>query len=75
MNFLTKKETIVRQIIGALPSPNFHLGKSYVKKINAYFLAICANFPCFTLVSNNVYWIEKVKLGIPGMYMFAKIFI
>ena len=30
----------------APPSPNFHSGKSYVKKISVYFLVIYATFPC-----------------------------
>ena len=34
------------KISAALLSPNFHSGKSYVKKINVYFLAIYASFPC-----------------------------
>ena len=34
------------QISAASPSPNFHSRNSHVKKISAYILAICANFPC-----------------------------
>ena len=37
---------MVTQISVALPSPNFHSGKSYGKKIIVYFLAICADFSC-----------------------------
>ena len=37
---------MVTQISAASPSPNFHLGKSYVQKITVHFLAICVNFPC-----------------------------
>ena len=45
--FLTQKETMIIQIFAASPSPNFHSGKSYVKKIILFtFLAICANFQC-----------------------------
>ena len=42
----------------ASPSPSFHSGKSHVKKISVYFLAICASFPCKT---------EKFALEIIGM--------
>ena len=49
---------MVTQISAASPSPNFHLGKSYVKKITVYFLAICANFPCK---------IEKFQLEVVGV--------
>ena len=34
--FLTLKETMVTQISTASPSPNFHSGKSYVKKITVF---------------------------------------
>ena len=38
---------MVTKIPAASPSPNFHSGKSYVKKNNiVYFLEICVNFPC-----------------------------
>ena len=46
LKFLTQKETMVKQISAASSYPNFHSRRSYVKKITAYFLAICANFPC-----------------------------
>ena len=46
LKFLTQKENIVMQISAALPSADFHSGKSYVKKNSVYFLAICAKFPC-----------------------------
>ena len=51
MEFVTQNETLVTQIAASSPSPNFHTGKSCVKKItniiiiSVYFLAICANFP------------------------------
>ena len=34
--FLKQKETMVTQIPAASPSPNFHSGKSYVKKITVF---------------------------------------
>ena len=38
---------MVTQISAAPPSPNFHSGKSNIKKNNrVYFLAVCAEFPC-----------------------------
>ena len=46
------------KISAASPSLNFHSGKSYVKKISVYFLAIYANFPCK---------IEKFKLDGVGV--------
>ena len=36
LQFLTQKETIVIQISAALPSLNFHSGKSYVEKITVF---------------------------------------
>ena len=36
LKFLTQKETMVTQITAVSPSPNFHSGKSYVKKIIAF---------------------------------------
>ena len=48
---------MVTKMSVAFPSPNFHLRKSYVKKISVYFLAICANFPCE---------IEKFELKVVG---------
>ena len=44
------------------PSPNFHSGKSYVKKISVYFLAVCANFPC----KIEKFELENVRVGILG---------
>ena len=49
---------MVMQISAASPSPNFHSGKSYVKKISVYFLAICVNF------SSKI---EKFELEVIGM--------
>ena len=50
---------MVMHIYATSPSPNFHSGKSYVKKNNnVYFLAICVNFPCK---------IEKFELEVVGM--------
>ena len=40
LTFLTQKETMVTQISASSPSPNFHSGEIYVKKITVYFLAI-----------------------------------
>ena len=37
---------MVTQISAASQSPHFQSGKSYVKKISVYFLAICAYAPC-----------------------------
>ena len=59
---LTQKEIMVTQISAASPSPNFHWGKSYVKKISVYFLAICANFPCKT----EKFELENIGAGILG---------
>ena len=56
---------MVTQISAALPSPSFHSGKSYVKKISAYFLAICANFPCT---------IEKFELEVVGVGILGTVF-
>ena len=64
MEFVTQNETLVTQIAAASPSPNFHTGKSCVKKIaniiiiSVYFLAICANFP---------FKIEKFELEVAGV--------
>ena len=55
---------MVTQISAASPSPDFHSGKSYVKKNKKiikkiiYFLAICVNIP---------YKIEKFELEVVGM--------
>ena len=46
---------MVPQVSTASPSPNFHSGTNYVKKITVYFLAICVNFPCK---------VEKVELEV-----------
>ena len=56
---------MVTQISAAFPSPSFHSGKSYVKKISAYFLAICANFPCE---------IEKFELEVVGFGILGTVF-
>ena len=34
------------QISAASPSPNFHSGRSYIKKYSVYFLSVCVNIPC-----------------------------
>ena len=55
---------MVTQISAASPSPDFHSGKSYIKKNKKiikkiiYFLAICVNIP---------YKIEKFELEVVGM--------
>ena len=48
---------MVMQISAGSPSPNSHSGKSYVKKMSVYVLAICTNFPCK---------IEKFELEVVG---------
>ena len=53
---------MVTQISAALPSPNFHSGKSYVKNISVYFLPICINFPC----KIEKFKLEVVHVGILG---------
>ena len=37
---------MVMQITAASPSPDFHSGESYLKKITVYFRTICVNFRC-----------------------------
>ena len=51
---------MVTQISAALPSPNFHSGKSYIKNISVYFLPICINFPC----KIEKFELEVVRVGI-----------
>ena len=34
LKIITQKKTVVKQISAASPSPNFHSGKSYLKKNN-----------------------------------------
>ena len=47
----------------AVPSPNFHSEKSYVKKNDSvYFLAVCSNFT-FKI---KKFALEVVELGILG---------
>ena len=58
--FLTQKEITITQISATSPSPNFHWGKSYVKKLGVYFLAICINFPC----KIKKFDLEVVRMGI-----------
>ena len=53
---------MVTQTSAASPSPNFHSGKSYVKDITVYFLAIYANFPCEIVK----FELEVVGVGILG---------
>ena len=53
---------MVTRIYAALPSPNFHSGKSYIKKSSVYFLAICANFLCKV----EKFELEVVGVGILG---------
>ena len=36
LKFLKQKETMFTQIPALSPSPNFHSGKSYVKKITVF---------------------------------------
>ena len=55
--FLTQNKIMVT-VSAALPSPDHHSAKSYVKKISVYFLAICADFPCKT---------EKFELEVAGV--------
>ena len=49
-----------------LPSPNFHPGKSYLVKMSAYFLAMCANLPC----KIEKFELEAVGVGILGTGFF-----
>ena len=49
---------MVMQISAALLSQSFYSGKSYVKKISVYFLAICTNLPCK---------IKKFELEVKGV--------
>ena len=53
---------MVTKISAALLSPNFHSGKSYVKKNGAYLLAICANFP----IKFEKFELEFAGVGILG---------
>ena len=50
------------QIYAKLLSPNFHSGKSYVKKVSVYFVAIRANSPC----KIETFELEVVGGGILG---------
>ena len=54
---------MVTQISATSLSPNFISGKSYVKKITVYFLAVCANFSC----KIKKFELEVVGLGILGI--------
>ena len=63
LKFLTQREIMVTQISAALPFPNFHSGKSYVKKNNSvWFLAICVNYSC----KIEKFEVEVVGIGVLG---------